>query len=132
MKFIQRNKGSAINPEGHVNSDYAGDKLNCPSVTGYIFFVADCAFSWHSKQQSMVATSSSHAEYIALFEATQQVLWLNSMDEQFGLTLPDPIDIYCNSQSALAMAKTHRRQDSRGLRMRHKKTTHAFLDFHRG
>ena len=29
LKFIQRNKGSAINPEGHVDSDYAGDRLNC-------------------------------------------------------------------------------------------------------
>ena len=27
------------------------------------------------------------------------------MYQQFGLTLPDPIEIYCDSQSALAMAK---------------------------
>ena len=105
LKLVQRNKGSAINPEGYVNSDYAGDRSNCQSVSGYVFFIADCTFSWHSKQQSVVATSSAEAEYIALFEATQQTLWLNSMYQQFGLTLPDPIEIYCDSQSALAMAK---------------------------
>ena len=27
------------------------------------------------------------------------------MYQQFGLALPDPIEIYCNSQLALAMAK---------------------------
>ena len=74
-------------------------------MSGYVFFVADCAFSWHSKQQSVITTSSAEAEYIALFKATQQVLWLNSMYQQFGLTLPDPIDVYCDSQFALAMAK---------------------------
>ena len=105
LKFIRRNNGSAINPEGYVNSDYAGDRSNCRSVSGYVFFIADCTFSWHSKQQSVVATSSAEAEYIALFEATQQILWLNSMYQQFGLTLLDPIEIYCNLQSALAMAK---------------------------
>ena len=105
LKFIQQNKGSAVNPEGYVDSDYAGDKSNRRSVSGYVFFVTDCVFSWHSRQQSVVATSSAEAEYIALFEATQQVLWLNSMYQQFGLTLPDPIKIYCDSQSALAMAK---------------------------
>ena len=99
LKFVQRNKGSAINLEGHVDSDYAGDKSNCRLVTGYTLFIADCTFSWHSKQQSVVATSSSHAEYIALFKATQQVLWLNSMYQQLRLTLPDPINIYCDSVS---------------------------------
>ena len=79
LKFVQRNKGSAFNPEGHVDSDYTGDRSNCQSVSGYVFFVADCTFSWHSKQQSVVTTPSAEAKYIALFEATQQVLWLNSM-----------------------------------------------------
>ena len=103
LKFIQWNKGSAINPKGYVDSDYARDRSNCWSVSGYVFFVADCTFSWHSKQQSVVATSSTEAEYIALFEATQQILWLNLMYQRFGLTLPDPIEIYCDSQLALAI-----------------------------
>nr|GEW78622.1 putative RNA-directed DNA polymerase [Tanacetum cinerariifolium] len=41
------------------------------SQTGYVFLNGSTAISWHSQKQTLVATSSNHAEVIALHEASR-------------------------------------------------------------
>ena len=48
-----------------LDSDYAGDTAERKSTSGYIFLLAGGAISWKSKKQSIVATSSCEAEYVA-------------------------------------------------------------------
>ena len=40
--------------------------------TGYVFTVGRTAISWRSQKQTLVATSSNHAETIALHEASRE------------------------------------------------------------
>ncbi|KAE8707674.1 hypothetical protein F3Y22_tig00110377pilonHSYRG00029 [Hibiscus syriacus] len=53
------------------DSDYAGDLDKSKSTTGYVFKVAGGAVSWVSKLQSVVATSTTEAEYVAATQATR-------------------------------------------------------------
>lgn len=39
------------------------------------------AISWRSQKQTLVATSSNHAEVIALHEASRECVWLRSMTQ---------------------------------------------------
>jgi len=51
------------------------------------------------------------AEYIALFMASQQAAWIYQFFGQIGFPLKAPIEIFCDSQAALNVAKaeqTHR------------------------
>ena len=64
---------------GYTDADWASDQTNHRSVSGYAFLYSGGVVSWMSKQQSMVATSSTHAEYIAGTEASKELVWLRRL-----------------------------------------------------
>ncbi|GKE76035.1 hypothetical protein Tco_1542155 [Tanacetum coccineum] len=51
------------------------------SQTGYVFLNGGTAISWHSQKQTLVATSSNHAEVITLHEASKECVWLRTMTQ---------------------------------------------------
>ena len=61
---------------GYADSDFAGDIDDAKSTGGYTFLMGNGAICWSSKKQSTVATSTTHAEYIAGFEAAREAAWL--------------------------------------------------------
>ncbi len=50
---------------GYCDSDWAGCKQTRKSTEGFVFLYGGVAISWRSKKQTVVATSSCEAEYIA-------------------------------------------------------------------
>ena len=46
---------------------------------GYVFMCGGTAISWRSTKKSIVATSSNHAEIIAIHEASRECVWLRSV-----------------------------------------------------
>ena len=66
--------GSNISLQGYVDVDMAGDRDNRRSTTGYVFTVGGTAVSWVSKIQSVVALSTTEAEYIAATEASKEMI----------------------------------------------------------
>src|SRR5260221_4377854 len=61
---------------GYTDADWANDRSNCCSISGYAFLYSGGAVSWMSRQQSTITTSSTHTEYIAAAEATKELVWL--------------------------------------------------------
>jgi len=98
-------EGQGINPSGSTDADFAGDTSDRKSTAGYCFWIGDTAFSWSSKKESTVATSTTEAEYIALYLASQQAAWIRQFYKQIGLALDSPIVIWCDSQPALQVTK---------------------------
>lgn len=72
-------------PISHCDADWAGDVNSRRSTTGYIFTLAGGALTWKSLLQPTVALSSTEAEYRAITEAGQELLWLRNMMEKFGM-----------------------------------------------
>lgn len=62
---------------GYTDSDYAGCEVTRKSTTGIVFLMTGGAISWFSKKQTIVATSSAEAEYIALGKGAQEAVWLS-------------------------------------------------------
>jgi len=60
----------------YSDADWAGDKADCKSVSGYLGVLAGGPVFWSSKKQTCVATSSCKAELIALSRATEQALYM--------------------------------------------------------
>ncbi|RVW17190.1 Retrovirus-related Pol polyprotein from transposon TNT 1-94 [Vitis vinifera] len=72
LKFRSSKEGVGI--IGYVDSDYARDLDKRRSTTCYIFTLFGGPVSWKSQLQSIVALSTTEAEYIAAIEAMKEAL----------------------------------------------------------
>ena len=52
--------------------------------------LSNCAVSWKSKKQTVIALSTAEAEYIALSAATQEVSWMRKLLDDLGLKCSGP------------------------------------------
>ena len=64
---------------GYADAWYLFDPHKAQSQTNYLFTCIDTSISWRSMKQTLVATSSNHAEIIAIHEASRECVWLRSM-----------------------------------------------------
>ena len=48
---------------GFADADWAGDVMTRKSTSGYVFQIGTSTISWKSKLRSIVALSSTEAEY---------------------------------------------------------------------
>src|SRR5258708_37369981 len=83
----------------YTDADWVNDCSNCQSISGYAFLYSGGAVSWMSKQQSTIATSSTHAEYITAAEAAKELVsWYNLVSPPLSasahLHLPLPTSVY--------------------------------------
>jgi hypothetical protein len=74
------------------------------SITGYVFIAAGGAITWRSGKQSVTATSSTEAEYIALWEAGKEASWLRNLHNDLRLTQTSPTRLFSDSEGALKIA----------------------------
>ena len=78
LGLFYTNKG-CVDLVGYADVGYLSDPHKARSQMGYLFTYGGTAISWRSTKQSIVATSSNHAEIIAIHEASRECVWLRSM-----------------------------------------------------
>eukprot|EP00253_Pinus_taeda_P010775 PITA_10775 len=100
--------------------DWAGDLDQRISTSGYVFNLFGGAVSWMSKKQSVVALSTTEAEYMASIHASKEAVWLQRLCSSMGL-VQGAIRIDCDSQSAIFLAKNP---------AYHSKTKHIDVQYH--
>ncbi|KAL0286530.1 UNVERIFIED_CONTAM: hypothetical protein Scaly_2791000 [Sesamum calycinum] len=74
------------------------------------FLLANGAISWKSTKQTITASSTMEAEFVACYEATSQALWLRHFIT--GLKIVDsifkPIQIFCNNSAVVFFSKNNK------------------------
>ena len=98
----------------------ASDRDNRRSTTGYVFIVGGTTTCWVSKIQSVVALSTTEAEYVAATEASKEMIWLQRFMGELGKK-HDMGTLYSDSQSAIPLAKNS---------AFHSKIKHIHLKYH--
>ena len=63
------------------------------------------AISWSSRLQSIIALSTTEAEYVSAVSAGQEIIWLRNLLSEFGYKLDSPSTLRIDNQSALSVAK---------------------------
>ena len=66
--MLSYRKSDAHKIVGYSDADWAGFKDTRRSMSGYIFTLAGGAISWRSLKQTIVASSTMYAEFIACYE----------------------------------------------------------------
>jgi hypothetical protein len=87
----------------YSDSDYAGDRIDRKSTTGFVFMVNNSPVSWCSKKQPVVAVSSTEAEYVALAAAAKEIVWARKFLAEIGFP-QTATDIYVDNTSAIRLA----------------------------
>ncbi|GKA22433.1 retrovirus-related pol polyprotein from transposon TNT 1-94 [Tanacetum coccineum] len=75
---------SSFDLEAYSDSDYAGANLDRKSTTGGCQFLGRRLISWQCKKQTIVATSTTEAEYVAAANCCGQVLWIQNQMLDYG------------------------------------------------
>jgi hypothetical protein len=89
----------------YTDADHGGNPDNGRSTSGYVVKMGTGAISWSSKLQSIVALSTTEAEYVASTSAGQEILWLRNLFSELGYSLSSPSPLWIDSNSALSVAK---------------------------
>ncbi|KAM2485886.1 hypothetical protein ACFX1W_038022 [Malus domestica] len=90
---------------------WAAVKTVCKSSnSGYVFTLNGGAVSWKSKKQSVIADSTTEAEYVAAAEAGKEAFWMKKFITELGVvpTITSLVTLYCDNSGAIAQAKEPR------------------------
>ncbi|GJU70491.1 putative ribonuclease H-like domain-containing protein [Tanacetum coccineum] len=91
-------KDSPFDLVAYTDSDYARASLDRKSTTGGCQFLGSRLISWQCKKQTVVANSTTEAEYVAASSCCGQVLWIQNQLLDYG---------DCNEKKLIQMVKIH-------------------------
>ncbi|KAJ9541585.1 hypothetical protein OSB04_028091 [Centaurea solstitialis] len=112
---------SSLVLRGFSDSEWDSDMTDRRSTTGYCFFLGDSLISWRSKKQTLTARSSTEAEYRALADISQELIWLRWLLSDMGVPQSSPTPLWCDNNSAIQIAHND---------VFHERTKHIEIDCH--
>ncbi len=91
------------------------------SISGFACLINGGAVSWSSKKQSVIALSTTEAEYISATNTTKEICWIRALLAEVIRPLAAPTILYNDNQLAIALTKDNQF---------HARTKHIDICFH--
>ncbi|GJR53974.1 putative ribonuclease H-like domain-containing protein [Tanacetum coccineum] len=113
-------RDSPFNLEAFSDSDYASASLDMKSTTGGYQFLGRRLISWQCKKQTIVANSTTEAEYVAVANCCGQVLWIQNQLLDYGYNFMNT-KIFIDNESTICIVKNP---------VFHSKTKHIEIKHH--
>jgi hypothetical protein len=107
----------------YADADWANDKSDRKSITGWVAKLNGDPISWASKKQRTVAQSTCEAELYAEAAAIQEVLWLRGLLQELGLHVQSGSVVHGDNQSTIAVSKN----GIKGSRTKHVDVKYHFI-----
>lgn len=87
-----------------VDSDWAGDKVDRKSVSGYLYKLNHDILSWSTRKQVCVSLSSTESEIVALCSSIQEGLWLGKIINDLHVNL-NVFNVFEDNQGCINIIK---------------------------
>ena len=95
---------------GYLDFDFGSCSNDRKSTSGYIFMLAGEAISWKNVKQSLIASSTMYAEFVACYGASSQAVWLRNLilELQVVDSISRPIVIYSDNNAVVFYSKNNK------------------------
>ncbi|GJU33821.1 putative ribonuclease H-like domain-containing protein [Tanacetum coccineum] len=104
-------RDSPFELEAFSDSDYAGASLDRKSTTGGCQFLGRRLISWQCKKQTIMANSTTEAEYVQVAHCCGQVLWIQNQMMDYGFNFMNT-KIHIDNESTICVVKNPIHTDS--------------------
>ncbi|MBW0540675.1 hypothetical protein O181_080390 [Austropuccinia psidii MF-1] len=104
---------------GWADADYANDYEDRKSITGYVMLAFSNPIFWLSKKQSIVAQSTTEAEYVAMNICSKQLQWLTFVFNDLGHVPSQPILFYDNSGAVTISKQASLNANTKNIEVRY-------------
>jgi hypothetical protein len=88
----------------YSDADHAGNPANGRSMSTYVMEIDTGAVSWMSRLQSIIALSTTEAEFISAISAGQQIVWMRLFLGSLGNSFDAPSLLLVDNQSVIQVA----------------------------
>lgn len=86
------------------DADWAACPKSRRSLSSFVVLLGDSPISWKTKKQNTVSHSSTEAEYRSMAAALRELKWLKRLLRDLGVQHSAPMEMFCDSKSALYIA----------------------------
>ncbi|CAL1402230.1 unnamed protein product [Linum trigynum] len=90
--------------QAYSDSDYAGCVDTRRSTTGWCVQLGGAFVNWRCKKQDKVSKSSTEAEYRAMSDVASELVWMQRLLLDLGVSCPSPITLHVDNTSAIQIA----------------------------
>lgn len=104
---------------GWADADYANSLDMRKSTSGFVITLYGNPVHWMSKKQSVVAQSTTEAEFIAMNQCAKQLRWMASLVEDLGITIPTPVIMNDNSGANFISKEAQLNANSKHIEVRY-------------
>lgn len=88
---------------GYTDADWANDTVDRKSISGYCFKIFNNLISWSSKKQTFVTLSSTESEFVAVCNASCELLYIKNLLSDFEINIQLPVCLFEDNQSTIKL-----------------------------
>jgi histone deacetylase 1/2 len=118
---LQLSMSSSTIVSAFSDADWAGCPVNRRSTGGFVVYVGLNLVSWNAKKQATVSRSSTEAKYKSLSNATTEVMWVQTLLNELGVSQSKAAVLWCDNIGATYLFANP---------VFHARTKHIEVDYH--
>jgi histone deacetylase 1/2 len=118
---LRINKSPSMLVSAFSDADWAGCPDDRRSTCGFAVFLGHNLISWSARKQATVSRSSTEVEYKSLANATTEVMWVQTLLTELGISHPLAARLWCDNIGATYLSANP---------VFHARTKHIEVDYH--